>query len=415
MNTNYVLQAQKTQQLTDAFRLFNELSEHLTASYQALEEQVAKLHDELAFAHSERLKTLEEKEKLADWLEKILAALPAGVIVIDDSGIIVDCNQLAYEFLGKPLKSKAWVDVFNNCLLAIAGNPHEYQLANGQRISLTHKSAGKQAGQIILLSDISQMRELEDIIHQQQKLSAMGEMVASLAHQVRTPLATAIIYASQLNNVALDVDKRQRFSTKILERLHYLERQINDMLIFAKDGKLAMGCFSLNSLLAHLADALKDYAGESDITCEILNQAHDDEMLGNENALRGALMNLLNNAVDALGQTGKITVLVTQIGNGQIQIDIKDTGPGMSSHLQQRVFEPFFTTKSNGTGLGLAVVDSVVKAHGGHVKLKTKFGSGTTFSLFLPCLKPSNSVLPSGFSSKNHPKELKTENQYATL
>ncbi|MDI1230928.1 MAG: ATP-binding protein [Methylobacter sp.] len=400
MNTQ---KKQKTEQLTDAFRIFNELSQNLSVSYQGLEEQVAKLHGELAFAHSERLKTLEEKEKLASRLEKILAALPAGVIVLDADGKVVDCNAVAMDFLAEPLIGQDWFDVVARSLIPVVGNHHERQLGNGKRVNMTISrevacNAPTDSGQIILLSDVSEMRNLQDMLNQQKQLSAMGEMVASMAHQVRTPLATAILYASQMSSPALDNERRLRFSQKILERLHYLERQVNDMLIFAKDGRLAMETFSLAELLNHLREAVKEYTDSGGIDLQIINEAQDDAMLGNENALRGALLNLLNNAVDAVGQSGCIQISVVQLDSFELRIVIKDDGPGINQELCQRIFEPFFTTKTRGIGLGLAVVDSVVRAHGGHVQVESVLGQGAVFSLVLPCIHQIFSLSPGGFS-----------------
>ncbi|MFU8787669.1 MAG: sensor histidine kinase [Methylobacter sp.] len=402
MNSHYTQKKQKTEQLTDAFRIFNQLSQNLSDSYQGLEEQVAKLHGELAFAHSERLKNLEEKERLASRLEKILAALPAGVIVLDADGRVLDCNAVAADFLGEPLIGQDWLAVIARSLVPVIGNPHERQLRNGMRVNMTVSRdvlcAAADSGQVILLSDVSEMRNLQDMLNQQKQLSAMGEMVASMAHQVRTPLATAILYASQMTAPALDNEKRQRFSQKILERLQYLERQVNDMLIFAKDGRLAMETFSLAELLNHLREAVKDYTGSGGIDLQISNAVQDDAMLGNENALRGALLNLLNNAVDAVGQSGCIHIAVTQLDDCRLRIVIKDNGPGIAKELCQRIFEPFFTTKAHGIGLGLAVVHSVVKAHGGQVDVDSTVGAGTVFSLVLPCINQAFKALPGGFS-----------------
>lgn len=403
MNTLNTQKNHKTEQLTDAFRIFNELFRNLSDSYQALEEQVAKLHGELAFAHSERLKTLEEKEKLASRLEKILAALPAGVIVLDRDGMVLDCNAVASEFLGEPLIGLEWLTVMTRSLIPVVGNPHERLLSNGKRVNMTvSRDATTDSGQIILLSDVSEMRNLQDMLNQQKQLSAMGEMVASMAHQVRTPLATAILYSSQMSNPALDNEKRQRFSQKILERLQYLERQVNDMLIFAKDGRLAMESFSLSELLNHLRETVKDYTGGGGIDLAIINEVQNDAMLGNENALRGALLNLLNNAVEAVEQEGYIQISVSQLDDCMLRIVIQDDGPGIAKEQCQRIFEPFFTTKAQGTGLGLAVVDSVVKAHGGHVHVESVLGQGTMFSLVLPCINQAFNLLPGGFSGKNH-------------
>jgi two-component system sensor histidine kinase FlrB len=411
MNTH---KAQKTEQLTDAFNIFNELSRNLSASYQCLQDNVAKLHSELAFAHSERLKTLEEKEKLASRLEKILAALPAGVIVLDSDGKFLDCNAVAVNFLGEPLIGMNWLDIAARSLIPVVNNPHERQLRNGKRVNMTVSrdvscNGSTDSGQIVLLSDVSEMRNLQDMLNQQKQLSAMGEMVASMAHQVRTPLSTAILYASQMGNPALNKEKQQRFSQKILERLQYLERQVNDMLIFAKDGRLAMETFSLNELLNHLRESVKDYTGSGRINLQIINEVEIDTMLGNENALRGALLNLLNNAVDAVRQTGCIQISVVQLDGCKLRIVIKDDGPGIAQELHQRIFEPFFTTKTCGTGLGLAVVDSVVKAHGGHVQVKSTLGQGTVFSLVLPCINQSFNLLPGGFSGKSHQRKVNHE------
>jgi two-component system sensor histidine kinase FlrB len=380
MTTINLQQIQKTERLTDAFRIFNELSENLAHSYQSLEEQVASLNRELAAARSERVTTLIEKEKLASRLQQILAALPAAVIVLNAFGQVIDCNNHAIAFLGEPLLGQDWQTVMARSLQPVAGSPRERQLRDGRKVNITRNLLSNDAEQIILLSDVSELRSLQDLLAQQKHLSAMGEMVASLAHQVRTPLATAILYASQMSKPTLAEEKRQQFSQKILERLHYLERQVNDMLIFAKQGRLAMQGFSLRQLLAHVEESMESFGGRFTID----NRLQSDELLGNEDALRGALMNLLNNAVEA--DAGNIALTVRQSDGLSISITIEDDGPGIDEQQQTRLFEPFFTTKSHGTGLGLAVVDSVVKAHGGGIVCRSAAGQGATFTLTLPCI-----------------------------
>jgi two-component system, sensor histidine kinase FlrB len=398
MTTQNLQKDQKSAQLADAFRIFNELSENLSVSYQGLEEQIAKLHQELAFAHSERLNSLEEKEKLANHLEKILAALPAGVIVLNPGGRVVNSNALAVQLLGESLLGLLWAEVMSRTLIPVPNSPHERKLSNGSKVTMTCSQLECDGGQIILLSDVTEMRALQDLLNQQKHVSAMGEMVASMAHQVRTPLATAILYASQLSHSALDSEKRQKFSEKILERLLHLERQVNDMLIFAKDGRLAMERFSLSKLIQRLEEGFYDYAGKKEIEFQVRNFAPDVELIGNENALRGALMNILNNAIDAVNQSGRIEILIAH-SEGSVRIAISDNGVGISEECSHRVFEPFFTTKTSGTGLGLAVVDSVVRAHGGQINVEPNLGAGTVFCLSLPVKNQPWNPLPGGFSS----------------
>lgn len=402
MSSSTILQSHnKTEQLADAFRLFNELSQDLTVSYQNLERQVAKLGDELAAARSERLKTLLENEKIAARLRQILAALPAGILIIDPSGKVADYNPTALEYLGEPLLQRPWSEVADRSLNAVSENPHERQLPSGKRVGLNYNTLTEGAGQLVLLSDVSEMRALQDLVDRQNNLSAMGEMIASLAHQVRTPLSTAILYASQMSRPGIGENKRQQFSSKILERLHYLERQVNDMLIFAKGGRLSMATFALHDLLGNVEDAIADrLAACNPVEFNLKNEAGSEILTGNEPALRGAIMNLLNNAFEACAGQGVVKLTVVRSSRQKIIFTVRDTGPGIEKSLYKRVFEPFYTTKSSGTGLGLAVVDSVVRAHHGKVSCDSMPGMGAVFEMELPIAWEAKPALPGGFSGR---------------
>ncbi len=393
MNTLINPQTLKTDKLTDAFQLFNELSENLSNSYQGLEKQVATLTEELTAARSERVKTLVEKEKLADRLQQILAALPAAVIVLNGSDQVVDCNEIAIEYLGEQLINQNWFDVVKQSLLTVFDSPHERQLRNGTRVSVTRNRLTNESGQIILLSDVSELRSLQDKLSQQKHLSAMGEMVASMAHQVRTPLSTALLYASQMNKPTITDNNRVKFSNKILERLHFLERQVNDMLIFAKEGHLAMQSFSMQKLMTRISDNMHDLMIGNQLTFKLTQDVDQDTLMGNEDALVGALTNLLNNAADAIVDKGQIIMSVEQKDLTNLLIQIRDDGVGINEDEKQRLFEPFYTTKIKGTGLGLAVVDSVIRAHNGSIQCESEKGVGTLFSILLPCINPNLTTL----------------------
>lgn len=385
----------KAERLTDAFQRFNQLSENLSHSYQELQLKVAGLTQQLAVARTARVKTLMEKEKLADRLQQLLAALPAGVIVLNQVEQIIDCNQMAIDFLAEPLIGENWSEITQRSMMHVVDNPHERQLLNGQRISMTRSYLNHDAGQIILLSDVSELEQLQDQLNQKKHLSAMGEMVASMAHQVRTPLSTAILYASQMNKPAVSETSRIKFSGKILERLHYLERQVNDMLVFAKEGRLTMEAFSLATLLFRIEESMAETSAKQRVDFELMNQVTVDEMLGNEDALFGALVNILNNAVEASHGVGKISMSVTQLSESTISIQIIDNGSGMDERTLERLFEPFFTTKVKGTGLGLAVVDSVIRAHSGSIKCESEMHQETRFTITLPCVNQYKTALSS--------------------
>jgi two-component system sensor histidine kinase FlrB len=276
-------------------------------------------------------------------------------------------------------------------------------LKDGRIVSLTRNYLSNDAEQIILLSDVSELRQLQDKLAQQKQLSAMGEMVASLAHQVRTPLATAILYASQMAQPKLIDSKRQQFSEKILERLQYLERQVNDMLIFAKQGRLAMQGFSLQQMFARVDERMETFNG----VFLLDNRVEEDCLQGNQDALQGALNNLLNNAIEA--GADMISLVAVQMQHA-IEITIQDNGPGMEAEQQAQLFEPFYTTKTHGTGLGLAVVESVVKAHKGSVRCHSELGQGCVFVLNLPILESQLGLSSLASMTVNH-----QENSYETV
>jgi len=200
MNISNQHKVQQTRQLTNAFHAFNELSQNLAESYQGLQEQVAGLCQELTAARNKGMQTLLEKEKITRRMQRILAALPAGVVVLDGDARVIDANSVASTLLCEPLHGEQWTVVMQRSFVPEFDNPHERQSHCGRLVSISSSPLNDEPGQIVLLSDVTDMRDLQNFVPRQEHLSAMGEMLASLAHQVRTPLSTAILYASHLQN-----------------------------------------------------------------------------------------------------------------------------------------------------------------------------------------------------------------------
>ena len=392
--TQLTTQSQEEQSLNaeglqDAFLAFNQLSDQLTRSYQSLQDQVASLNDELQASQSARIQELTEKERLAQRLESLLSALPGGVIVLDGEGIVQEFNPAAVELLGEPLENQKWSDVIQRAFSPRADDGHEISLVSGRRVTISTCPMESEPGQILLLTDVTEMRQLQDRLNHQQRLASMGEMAASLAHQIRTPLASALLYSSNLKRQKLDDASRLKFSGKVFERLRYLESLVNDMLLFARGEKIDTEPVLVTELLVDIENQLETKLSSSKIQLSISNHCQQALISGNNKMLSSAILNLIDNAIQAMSKTDEQQRLINieaECEEQQILIAIKDNGPGIEVEKQHQVFNPFFTTRSEGTGLGLAVVKAIIHAHQGTIELQSQTGEGCLFTICLPRL-----------------------------
>ena len=378
------LQVNTPRELQSAFQAFNDLSMQLSSSYHALEEHVAGLTDELAASKSERIKELQEKEQLAERLESILHALPAGVIVLDGDGLIKNYNAIALELLGEPLEHQAWNSVSER-VFDIENSQQELLLMNGRWVTLSTCPLGEQPGQIILLNDVTERKSLQTTLDQQQRLVTMGQTAASLAHQIRTPLSSAILYSSNLKRSKLSNEDRVAISEKLMARLRHLEHLVNDMLMYARGADSSYSAFTLTDLVNELIQTIETHMEASNINFKWVNTLNKAVYLkGNRQMLISSLINLFVNAIQAMGDNGKLTLRTSLTASNQIKIQIEDNGVGIKKENLNNVFEPFFTTRSDGTGLGLAVVRAVVHSHNGDISVEQANQQGTIFNVELP-------------------------------
>ena len=376
----------RTQDLHEAFHAFSELSERLTESYRLLEERVGVLTEELTAARSERLQQLAEKERLANRLQQLLEALPGAVVVLDGKDIIQECNPGAVELLGEPLLGEKWADVVKKSISGMSSDGYYATLNDGRQVGISSRALGTEPGRILLLKDDTETRRLQEMLNRHQRLSAMGEMVARLAHQIRTPLTSSMLYVSQLRKPQCNTADRVRHAEKILGGLHQLERMVNDMLAFARGGEFTPETVSIEALLEELRLTLEPQLQQQGGRLRIINDRPEAAVDGCRDMLLGALLNLATNAMQACDNGADLVVEVRSNGSDAVEVLVKDNGPGIAEDIQDQIFEPFFTTRSGGTGLGLAVVRAVIQGHRGDIQVRSVPGRGTTFALKLPRL-----------------------------
>lgn len=374
--------------LEQAFALFNQMSSQLTDSYSMLEARVTELKGELAVVSAQRMQELAEKERLANRLQNLLDLLPGGVIVIDAQGIVREANPAASELLGLPLEGELWRHVIARCFAPREDDGHEISLKDGRRLSIATRSLDAEPGQLVLLNDLTETRHLQDQLARHERLSSLGRMVASLAHQIRTPLSAALLYASHLTEQELPVETQQRFAGRLKERLHELEHQVRDMLVFARGELPLTDRVTPKMLMQSLQAAALTHVQDLPIRWQC--DSHAGELLCNRDTLVGAILNLIENAIQASAGDVRLKVHLYTRGNN-LRLCVSDSGSGIDTKVLARLGEPFFTTKTTGTGLGLTVVKAVARAHQGELQLRSRLGRGTCAQVILPLFSAKQS------------------------
>ena len=366
-------------ELEKAFTAFNRLSNDLQSSYQALEQRVARLTGELEDARRARADATSEAQRTAERLRSLLATLPGGVVVVDDGGRIREHNRVAAEILACELGGASWQRIVREVLKSPTSADGDWLTRDGRRIALAASSLPEESLKIILLTDVTETRALQELAARNQRLSAIGKMAASLAHQIRTPLAGALLYSSQCR-ARRDERERANLLEKGIERLRHLDLLVQDMLVFAR-GHGPGERVRVADLFRDVHDAAMAVKPPN---AHLAIQGGDAlvELDGNRTALTAALTNLVNNAFESSPDV--VVTLSAKVRGDRVEFTVRDNGPGIAPSIRSRVFEPFFSTRPAGTGLGLAVVKTVAEAHGGNLALRSERGGGTRIDIDLP-------------------------------
>lgn len=229
---------------------------------------------------------------------------------------------------------------------------------------------------------------VQEELFRKKQLASVGELAASIAHEVRNPLAIIANAAANLKRPSLGVEDRNTVINIVQEEIVRLNNLVTELLRFARPMNVRREDVSLLDVLKAIAEHL----GEShDIDARIPEEPGVGVVWADANLLRLAMQNIVDNAKQAMPKGGTIVVTVRKDhvnGQGGAIIEVADEGPGMDSQTLRRAMDPFFSTRPSGTGLGLPIVGRIAEAHGGRVEVKSRAGEGTTVMLFIPERRP---------------------------
>lgn len=265
------------------------------------------------------------------------------------------------------------------------------QISNGQ-IFETHfypafDDAGELKNIVCYAKDVTQQKQVEHRMQQAEKLVALGQLAAGVAHEINNPLGIILCYTDLLKEDFVDLPDKTEDLAIIAKHVKNCQRIVRDLLSFARNQQTFKASGSLHEVIGHVVSMVSSQFAKQEI---IVTQKFDPDIPCIEldaEKMKQVFMNLFMNAAQAIGRQGEIVVeSLCQRNKGQIKITVRDTGPGIPPDIQDKIFEPFFTTKGprEGTGLGLSLSYGIIRDHGGEIYVKSKPGKGAAFTILFP-------------------------------
>jgi signal transduction histidine kinase len=423
-------ESQKKENWTDSAHSTENASAFMAASMQGVIEKLRAQEKELARLHLLAQERAQESERLT---EEVTRNMPTGLLLVNATGAIGSANPAAEEALAmRPLRYRSYREVLGAdsdltqmlaaCLhdgktfhrgeiehltregevrrLGVTISPIFRHVRNLVRVPDADSPPApemKISGALCLMSDLTEITALQKQIRWKENLAALGEMSAGIAHEFKNALATISGYAQMIASEARTGDTHDS-AERILDQTRSLTHVVTEFLRFAKPLEICYETVPMQSVVERVAADVRETFPQCAVSCE----GAFLDLPGDEALLRQALLNLIRNAAESVrGITDpqRVTVSGTMeelAGRKWQRICVSDNGPGIPDHDLPKIFLPFYTTKSEGTGLGLAVVQKVALQHGGSIEARNRQGGGAEFMLWLPLRQePSPSVFPS--------------------
>jgi PAS domain S-box-containing protein len=378
--------------LHQAFSNFTAASKSLEVYYQKLQGEVHYLTGVLEETNGQLSEALGQAEASKDFLNGILQGLEEAIIVLDPQDRVSMLNRAAEELLGHRAaetvgRSFQIVDI---TILKEGSETWLVTKKNKIPVFFSHSpildAEGLIRGSVVLIKDISMLKELEVQRERNKRLIAMGEMAAKLVHEIRNPLCSIELYASML---AGDLEKTDHadLATGISQGIKSLNHVLTNMHYFAIPQKPLFTWVDFKKTLEELFFMLRPLVEAKRI--QLKKKLNGQTRLwGDGELIKQALLNILLNAAEVTPEEGSVELILRKGKHGEMVVEIKDRGPGIPPEYLERIFDPFFSMKEKGSGLGLSIASNIMQAHGGTIKVQNNGKQwGACFQLIFPSAK----------------------------
>ncbi|WP_127959666.1 ATP-binding protein [Serratia microhaemolytica] len=331
---------------------------------------------------------------------EIIRNLPIGLITTNEQQNITVVNPAAEAMLG--CDAQAWIGQKSDQLLppswndkttrdqAVIEQETEYPLANGERLPLSVSIAnivnhqGYLLGNLFIFRDMREVRQLQADIRRKEKLAAIGDLAAGVAHEIRNPLSSIKGFAKYFADRAAQGSEEHELAQVMAKEVDRLNRVVSELLSVVRPPELRLQLTDINPLIEHSLYLIQQDAAQQQISLRYQRNPQLPMVEIDPDHLTQALLNLYLNALQAIGRHGWLAVNCAVLAGDKLQIVVHDSAGSINADDLNKIFNPYFTTKANGTGLGLVIVQKVIEEHQGHIVVSSSAQAGTRFEMTLP-------------------------------
>ena len=408
------------QELGEIIRAYSAVTEELQQSHELLQKQVLQLTGELHQKNQELSETVTQVSSLKNYLAGIIQSSADGIIAIDLNRRVMAWNPAAN--LLAEIDENVPADTEGRFILEVMRGPcrefavmlmrsmQEGKTFSGVDMRLTDRSGRKRSfsasaspvwneeengdrrniGAVLIFSEQTEIRELEERANRHDRLAALGEMAAGVAHEIRNPLGGIELYASSLRRKFPDDSAENATCRKIIAAATSLNRIVTDMLTFTRSRPPQFR----KALASQVARGAVDMAAREidQKKVEVVFDARTDERPRqmDPDQMVQASLNVILNAVQVMEPGGRLTIGSREgtdaSGRPVVSISFADTGPGIPEDVKSKIFDPFFTSRKDGTGLGMAIVHKIIQDHGGSIEIGDNQPHGATITFTIPAV-----------------------------
>jgi signal transduction histidine kinase len=389
--------------LTLAFTTFAQAAGSLEKSYEHLQTEVQRLHQELRRANAELEKSLEENARVRAYLSRVLESLPCGILVVSAKGQTQIINPEARRLLGV---SGEWMPDSENPLPASLQKLFERvpagsflteqewlapETPSNRSIGILRAAVSENTetpgDTVWIIRDITEQKRISTEREASRRSRALAEIAAVLAHEIRNPLGSMELFAGLLSDATTHMPETRQWVNHLQAGLRTLSSTVNNVLHLHSQPQAQMVPTKLDRLISETMEFLLPLSRQRGQGIKIENTIGTISTHADANRLKQVFFNLSMNAFRAMDSGGTLGIRLQwapQFRGEIVEIDFQDHGRGVAPELLDRIYEPGFSTTPGSPGLGLAVCKKVIEQHGGEIRVTSKPREGTTFSLFLP-------------------------------